>query len=299
VSGVTIFRGKDTLKRLQGKTAILTGSGSGLGREGALLFASEGANVVLIDRAPGRAEAVAKQILANGGNAEFVEGDVGNEADIKRAVDLAIGTYGRLDIMWANAGHHMRSMGATPIEELTAEEWNDLLNTNLNGVLWACKYAVPPLKTAGGGSILITGSAAAIRAFPGAHIYSATKGAVNALGMTLARELGHYNIRVNTINPMFGMSVNFMLPPDHEVVGLSYEAAAGEWDPTPHAAPLKSPHPPQLRDHANYALFLVSDEARWVSGQSLSTGDGGNANNIAMVFEDSWMDDLTAGVEQS
>jgi NAD(P)-dependent dehydrogenase (short-subunit alcohol dehydrogenase family) len=289
---------KGLVMRLADKTAVITGGGSGLGREGALLFAREGANVVVIDRAPGRAEAVAKQIVADGGNARHIEGDVGVEADISRAVDLAVSEFGQLDIMWANAGHHMLSMGATPIDELTQEEWADLANTNLDGVIWSCKYAVPALKAAGGGSILITGSASAIRAYPGAHIYAASKGATNALGVTLARELGRFNIRVNSINPMFGMSVNFMLPRDAEVVGLSYEASAGDWDPMPHAAPLKSPHAPQLRDHAYYALFLVSDEARWVSGQCISTGDGATANNVAMNFDEGWMDELVSGVDQ-
>jgi NAD(P)-dependent dehydrogenase (short-subunit alcohol dehydrogenase family) len=279
--------------RLEGKTAVITGGGSGLGREGALLFAREGANVLVMDRAPRRAKAVATQVVDAGGSAQYYEGDVGVEADMKAAVDLAVKDFGRLDIMWANAGHFTLGMGRTPIEEITAEEWTDVLNTNLNGVLWACKYAVPPLKTAGGGSILITGSAAAVRAFPGTNLYSATKGAVNALARTLARELGPSRIRVNCINPAHGMSVNFLMPRDAEVVGKSYEAA-GVWDADNHASPLKHPFPPELIDNANYALFLVSDEGRWVSGQCLDTADGGTSYNVAMNFPDDWQDELTA-----
>jgi NAD(P)-dependent dehydrogenase (short-subunit alcohol dehydrogenase family) len=271
--------------RLKGKTAVITGGGAGLGRDGALLFAAEGANVVVVDRAEGRAEAVAKEITAAGGRAEHVTGDVGIEADVKKTVDLAVDTYGGLDIMWANAGHFTTSMGRSSIDQITADEWADVSSTNLNGVLWACKYATPALKKSGGGSILMTGSAAAVRAYPGASLYAATKGAINSLAFTLARELGPFNIRVNAINPMFGMSVNFFMPRDADVLGKSYEEAE-EWKPVTHAAPLRSPVPPSLRDHSNYALFLVSDEGRWVSGQCLNTVDGGNANNVAMNFDE-------------
>jgi NAD(P)-dependent dehydrogenase (short-subunit alcohol dehydrogenase family) len=284
--------------RLAGKTAVITGAGSGLGREGALLFAREGASVVVMDRVPGRAEAVAKQITGAGGIAQHFDGDVGDQADMGGAVDLALEHFGRLDIMWANAGHFTLGMGTTPIEGITAEEWADVLNTNLTGVLWACKYAVPPIKEVGGGSILMTGSAAAIRAYPGAHLYAATKGALNSIAINLARELGPFGIRVNCLNPMYGMSINFMLPRDADVVGKSYEAAAEVWDPHNQAAPLQHPFPPELIDNANYALFLVSDEGRWVSGQCLTTTDGGSSNNVAMNFSDTWQDELAASAAE-
>jgi NAD(P)-dependent dehydrogenase (short-subunit alcohol dehydrogenase family) len=281
---------------LANKVAVITGGGSGLGRESALLFAREGASVVVMDRAAGRAEAVAKEIVAAGGQAEPYEGDVGIEPDMEAAIATATGRFGKLDIFWANAGHNLLSRGIKGIEEISQEEWDDILNTNLTGPIWGCKHAVPALKRNGGGSILLTGSTAAIRGMPGTHLYAATKGALNSLAITLARELGPFGIRVNCLNPMYGMSVNFMLPRDAPVVGKSYEAVAETWDPVNHASVLKLPFPPELIDNANYALFLVSDKGRYISGQCLTTSDGATMNNVAMNFADDWREQLTAPV---
>jgi NAD(P)-dependent dehydrogenase (short-subunit alcohol dehydrogenase family) len=285
------------MRRLEGKVALITGAGSGLGREGALLFAEEGARVVVMDRAAGRADAVAKTILGLGGEALAFEGDVGIESDMKKAVESAVDTFGTLDVLWANAGHFSLGMAGTAIEDITQEEWSDILSTNLTGVLWGCKYAAPVLKRNGGGSILMTGSGSAFRAMPGTHLYAATKGALNSLTIALSRELGPWSIRVNCINPMHGMSINFMLPRDAEVIGKSYEAAAVEsWDPVHFAAPLQQPFPPELIDNARYALFLVSDEGRWISGQSLYTTDGATMNNSAMTFAEDWQSQLVETV---
>jgi NAD(P)-dependent dehydrogenase (short-subunit alcohol dehydrogenase family) len=134
---------------------------------------------------------------------------------------------------------------------------------------------------------------------PGTHLYAATKGALNSLAVALSRELGPWSIRVNCINPMHGMSINFMLPRDAEVIGKSYEAAAAEsWDPVNFAAPLQQPFPPELIDNARYALFLVSDEGRWVSGQSIYTTDGATMNNSAMAFSDDWQSRLVETVPE-
>lgn len=278
--------------RLAGKTAFITGAGSGLGRTGALLFAREGARVTLMDRVPGRAAAAAKAVEDAGGHALSIEGDVGDEAQMSNAIDVAVDRFGSLDIFWANAGHFTLTGSTTPIEEVSEEEWNDILSTNVSGVIWGCKHAVPHLKRSGGGSILMTGSGSAFRAMPGTHLYAATKGALNSLAIALARELGPWGIRVNCINPMHGMSVNFMLPPEAEVLGKSYEAAADSWDPVSFPAPLQLSAPPDLIDNANYALFLVSDEGRWVSGQNIFTTDGATINNSAMQFSDDWQQEL-------
>lgn len=282
------------MERLAGKTVVITGGGSGLGREGSRLFAREGANVVVMDRVPGRAKAVADEIVEAGGSSVFFDGDVANEADVKATVALAVETYGGLDIMWANAGHFLKNRGATAFEDLEADEWADVLSTNITGAMWSAKHAIPHLRKRGGGSILFTGSSNAIRAMPGTHAYAATKGAINALTINLARELGPYGIRVNCINPFFGMSVNFMLDREAAVVGKSYEES-GTWDPKAAPTPLELPDAPRIIDHALYALFLVSDEARWVSGQTVSTVDGANENNAAIQFGDDWVEHLIGG----
>ena len=288
------------MQRLVGKVAFITGAGSGLGREGALLFAREGARVVIMDRAAGRADAVANTIIEDGGEALAIDGDVGIESDMKNAVATAVERFDTLDVFWANAGHFTLGMAGTAIEDITQEEWSDILSTNLTGVLWGCKYCAPVLKRNGGGSILMTGSGSAFRAMPGTHLYAATKGALNSLAVALSRELGPWSIRVNCINPMHGMSINFMLPRDAEVIGKSYEAAAAEsWDPVNFAAPLQQPYPPELIDNARYALFLVSDEGRWVSGQSIYTTDGATMNNSAMAFSDDWQSRLIETVPEA
>jgi NAD(P)-dependent dehydrogenase (short-subunit alcohol dehydrogenase family) len=285
--------------RLEGKVAIVTGGGSGLGRETALLFTEEGAKVVILERIPERAEQAAKFITEHGGDVIAVVGDVGIEADVAKAVDTAVETYGGLDIMFANAGHQTLSFGLTPIDEVTDEEWQDVLSTNLTGVVWCVKHAARVMKQRGGGSIVMTGSAAAKRGFPQSTLYSATKGGINGLTPVLARELGPFAIRVNTINPLQGMSPNFMMPRDAPVVGLSYEEAAGEhWDPITGAAVLKLGRPPRLRDNAMSVLFLACDESGHMTGQCIAPNDGGILNNIAMQFNEGWLDDLLSGVDQ-
>jgi NAD(P)-dependent dehydrogenase (short-subunit alcohol dehydrogenase family) len=279
--------------------ALITGAGSGLGREGALLFAREGARVAVMDRVPGRAAAVAQAVGDLRSEGLSIEGDVGDEAEMKGAIDATVDRFGSLDILWANAGHFMLTGSTTPIEHISRDEWEDILRTNVTGVLWGCKHAVPHLKGNGGGSILMTGSGSAFRAMPGTHLYAATKGALNSLTIALARELGPWGIRVNCINPMHGMSVNFMLAPEAEVVGKSYEAAADSWDPVNFPAPLQHDSPPDLIDNANYALFLVSDEGRWVSGQCLFTTDGATMNNSAMQFSDDWQQKLVEIVPEN
>jgi NAD(P)-dependent dehydrogenase (short-subunit alcohol dehydrogenase family) len=285
--------------KLEGKVAVITGGGSGLGRETAMLFAEEGARVVILERVPERARQAAELISARGGTVESISGDVGIEADVERAVDLAVDRFGRLDVMFANAGHQTLTWGVTPIDAVTDAEWQDVLSTNLTGVIWSVKHAARAMKQGGrGGSIIMTGSAAAVRAFPTCVLYSATKGGVNGLTFALARDLGPYGIKVNTINPLQGMSPNFMLPRDAPVVGKSYEEAAGEeWNPVTGAAVLQLGRPPTLRDNARSVLFLACDDSGHMTGQLIAPNDGGILNNIAMQFDESWVDSLLTGVD--
>lgn len=283
--------------RLDSRVALITGGGSGLGRECALLFAEEGARVVVFDRVEKRAKDAAELVVGKGGEAIAVVGDVGVESDIARAVDTAVDSFGKLDIMFANAGIMQSDFGrGISFDETAAEVWNEILSTNLTGVLWSLKHAVRVMKDRGG-AIVVTGSAAALRAYPNLALYSATKGGVNGLALAVSRDVGRFGIRINVLNPSGGMSPNLILPPDAPVVGMSIEEAAGDkWDPITAAGPLKLSTPPRLRDNANAVLFMVSDEARWMTGKSMTPADGGVLNSIAMNFSDDWTTDLVADI---
>lgn len=284
--------------RLEGKTAVITGAGSGLGRESALLFAREGANVVVTDLIFKRALDVAAQVGEQGGKAVGLKADVRVEADMDAAVQAAVGEFGRLDIMFANAGVAPEGFGTVPLEEFSLEAWNAVNEVIFTGVFLSSKAAVKVFKRqGGGGNIIVTGSAGGIVAYPGFFAYCAGKGGAHMLVKAMAFELGRLGIRVNALAPTHGMSVNFAMPPDADVLGVSYEEAAaaeaGGWDPGPSPIPLKRDRPPRLIDNANVALFLASDESRYMSGVVIPAADGGTLSRVAINFEDNWEQGLS------
>ena len=269
--------------RLQDKVVVITGAGSGLGRESALLFASEGARVVVTDLIPARCKKVANEVEAAGGQAIALTADVRIEEDMKAAAQLAVDTWGRLDVMFANAGIGEIGFGTVPLEELTLENWNAVQATNLTGVFLAAKAAVPFLKAQGGGNIVVTSSASSYAAYPHFISYTASKHGVNGLVKVLSLELGKFGIRVNALCPTHGMSVNLALPPESEVLGKSYEQMS-PWDKDKAAMPLRLDRPPALRDNANVALFLASDDSAYMSGVCLPATDGGTLARVAIIF---------------
>lgn len=269
--------------KLQDKVIVITGAGSGLGRESALLFANEGARVVVTDLVPARAKKVGDEVTAAGGLAVSLTADVRVEEDMQAAVRLAVDTWGRLDVMYANAGIPEVGFGTVPFEELTLENWNAVQATNLTGVFLAAKAAVPVFKTQGGGNIVVTSSAGGLVAYPHFTSYTASKHGVNGLVKVLSLELGKYAIRVNALCPAHGMSVNLALPPDAEVLGKSYEEMS-PWDKSNAAMPLRLDRPPALRDNAKVALFLASDDSAYMSGVCLPATDGGTLARVAIIF---------------
>jgi NAD(P)-dependent dehydrogenase (short-subunit alcohol dehydrogenase family) len=270
--------------RLAGKSIAITGSGSGLGREGAKLFASEGARVVVSDVVAGRAQKVAAEIAEAGGESIGLDIDVRCEADIQRLVDATVGEYGRIDVMWANAGIPEPHFGARPFIDSTLAEWNDVVAVNLTGIYLSFRTAARQMIAQGhGGNLLATTSSAAFVAYPGFPIYSASKSGGNGMVRAAAVDLGRHGIRANAICPVHGMSVNFGLPPDAEVLGKSYDEMK-PWNPDDRAMPLNVGRPQTLRDNANLALFLVSDESEYMSGQTIQSADGGTFARPAIVF---------------
>lgn len=269
--------------RLAEKVILITGAGAGLGRESAKLFSREGAKLVLADVNRRRVDDAVELIRSLGGECIGVQMDVRDESDISQAVDAAVDGFGRLDAMFANAGVKGRRQGMIGIEEVTEDDWHDVLDTNLTGIVFCLKHAVRVMKRQGGGTILVTSSAAGLRAYPGSFLYGATKGGVNALVRSVANDVGRFGIRVNAICPTHGMSPNFQLPQDADPVDGSYEEVWREKLP-PNEMPLKLSRPPTLRDNANAALFMISDESAFMTGLSIPTVDGGTLGRVAINF---------------
>lgn len=283
--------------RLKDKVIAITGSGSGLGREGARLFASEGAKVVTSDVVPGRAQSVAKEIEADGGAAIGLDADVRDEAAVEHLVAETVANFGRIDVMWANAGIPEPGFGMTGFVDSKLEDWNDIFSVNVTGIYLAWKHAARwMVANAVAGNLLATTSASAFFAYPGFPMYAASKAAGNGLVRAVSFDLGKHGIRANALCPTHGMSINFALPPEAEVLGKSYEEMQ-PWDPDQRAMPLRLDRPPTLRDNANLALFLVSDESAYVSGATFQSADGGNAARTSIIFPTDLgqSDDITAG----
>ena len=280
--------------RFDDKVIFITGGGSGLGRECALWWAGAGGKIVVTDIVEKRATDVAAQISADGGTAIGLKVDVSKESEVAEAVDQTIETFGQLDVMFANAGKTQAGGGAIRLDELTDEQFDDVVDVLFKGVFYCGKHAARVMKPAGKGNIVVTTSSAALFAFPGFGAYCGAKAGAVGLIRSMAYEFGGYGIRCNGIAPMFGMSVNFPLDPLADVVGLSYEEAAlaesgDKWDPnTMFPSPLKLNRPPSLRDNAAVATFLASDYSEYLSGAVLPSCDGGAFARISIPFPEGW-----------
>ncbi len=247
---------------LNGKVAIITGAGSGIGRASALRFAAEGAKLVLGDKT----EAVhdtTKAIIDQGHAAIALEIDAGTEADVAKLVAVAIKTYGGLDIAFANAGI---SGGMTGIFDLGPEEWAEILRVNLIGPFLMVKHAGKAMADQGrGGSIIMTASVAGIRSGAGGPPYSASKAGVINLTKVSAQQMTGTGVRVNAICP--GLTETGMTKPTFDYAkAKDVMHKVGRLNPLQRAA-----QPDEL---ANVALFLASDQASYVNGQAIAV-DGG------------------------
>jgi NAD(P)-dependent dehydrogenase (short-subunit alcohol dehydrogenase family) len=245
-------------ERLKGKVAIVTGAGSsgpgfGTGKAISVLFAREGAKVVLVDAVAERAEETRAIIERAGGTAVVVRGNVIQRSDCELAVNRAIECFGKLDILVNNAGINRPST----LLELREGDWDDVLGVNLKAMLLMSQQAVRNIAAEGGGAIVNISSISAAKPSGGSHPYSASKGGVEALTRSLAVECGPFGIRVNAVAP--GQIYTPMVASTNRTLCRATNLLGKEGD---------------AWDVAYAVLFLAGDEARWISGQVL-TVDGG------------------------
>ncbi len=247
---------------LQGKVAIITGAGSGIGRASALRFAAEGAKLVIGDKTEAVHE-TAQMVKDAGGSITALQIDAGVEADVEKLVKAAIDNYGDLHVAFANAGI---SGGMAGIFDLTPEQWAEILRVNLIGPWLMVKHAGQAMMDGGkGGSIILTASVAGIRSGAGGPAYSASKAGVINLAMVSAQQMSETGVRVNAICP--GLTETGMTKPTFDYArDKDVMHKVGRLNPLRRAA-----QPDEL---ANVALFLASDQASYVNGQAIAV-DGG------------------------
>jgi Dehydrogenases with different specificities (related to short-chain alcohol dehydrogenases) len=253
----------------QGKVALVTGAGSGIGKATALRLAAGGARVVVLSRTEEEIAAVRDQIVGAGGTALAVTADISHEGEMQMAVERSLAAYGRLDIVVANAG--INGMWA-PIDELTPEEWDKTIQINLRGTYLTLHFAVPHLKREGG-SVVIVSSINGNRTFTtaGATAYAATKAAQVAMTQQLALELGKHRIRVNAVCPG---AIETEIGDNTDKRNVEEAAIPVTWPEG--QIPITGGKPGKSEDVADVIAFLASDAARHVTGVPVYI-DGGQS----------------------
>nr|XP_043610203.1 secoisolariciresinol dehydrogenase-like [Erigeron canadensis] len=258
-----------TTRRLEGKVAVITGAASGIGECTAKLFAEHGAKIVIADIQDQPGQAVCEAIGSS--NSIYVHCDVTNEDDVKNAVDLAVSTYGKLDIMFCNAG--IMGPGKERIMDNEKIDFERVLSVNITGVFLGMKHAARVMVPARAGTILSTSSISSGIGGVTPHAYTCAKHAVVGLTKNLAVELGQFGIRVNCMSP-YGIAT----PQATGFLGLDVKAVENKMNTLANLKGVTC----ETDDVAKAALFLVSDEAKYISGQNLFI-DGGFS-----IFNSSW-----------
>ena len=247
--------------RLAKKVALITGAGSGIGRESALLFASEGAKVVVVDVAEKNGQETVAMIKQRGGEAAFHRADVSKSADVKAMISFAEISYNKLDVLFNNAGiFHTNDQS---VVDTTESVWDLVMNVNLKSVFLGCQFGIPALLRAGGGSIINTASFVAVLGAAVPQIaYTASKGGILAMTREIAVEFARKNIRVNALcpgpveTPLLAQLLSDPARRQRRLVHIPIGRFA------------------QATEIASAALFLASDESSYVTGATFAV-DGG------------------------
>ena len=248
--------------KLEGKIAVITGAGAGIGRASALLFAREGASVVVADLDSGAGEETVAHIEREGGKALLVQVDVVESAEVERMIRITVETFGRVDVLFNNAGVNF----AATVVDITDEIWSRSLDVNLKGVMLGCRHAIPEMLKSGGGSIINTASMLGLVASPRQAPYAAAKGAVVMLTRQVAIDYAQRNIRVNCLCP--------------SEVNTEMNRRFIEQSPDPEAtlrrvlARVPMDRMAEPEEIAAAALFLASDDSSYITGVALPV-DGG------------------------
>jgi NAD(P)-dependent dehydrogenase (short-subunit alcohol dehydrogenase family) len=249
------------MRRLEGKTAVVTGGADGIGFAIAVAMAREGAHVFLGDIAVDKGEKAASELRGEGHKAEFLRCDVSVEADIAGLINAAVNKTGRLDVLVNNAAI---AIGGMPIYEMTDEQWHRLIAVNLTSVFRGCKYALPHMITQKSGSIINMASAQGHIGLDGWTAYAGAKGAVMSMSRQMAVEFGPHNVRVNSISPG---TIN--TPMNEQVVEQLGPGLMQSWIGMHPIGRIGEPS-----EVAEAAVYLASDAAGFTTGIDLRV-DGG------------------------
>ena len=248
--------------KLEGKAAIITGAGSGIGRETALMFAAEGAAVTVADIDAEMARETVDMIRQAGGQALFIPTDVSRSKDVEALIDQSMKQFDRLDCIFNNAGIDI----AKTIVETSEDDWNRTIDINLKGVFLGCKFAIPAMMGNGGGTIINTASILAHVASPNQAAYCASKGGIVAMTRQIAYDYAEHNIRTNCISPGDVMT--------HMAKGL-FDASE---DPEARLKFFTDRYPmkrfAEPAEIARVAVFLASEASSFITGQAIKVEGG-------------------------